>query len=142
MQWWKYIVQAQIYYAMERIYFIRHTYIMQWYQYIFSGINILCNGTNIFIKTNINWMTILSHMAPDNIQIDKTRHLFRDRTISSPPSNAWQFASQRNQSTVITNAITDVIKRSTWIRSNFTVKLKTYDCIELTDLQHTELHPF
>ena len=21
------------------------------------------------------------------------------------------------------------------------VKLKTYDCIELTDLQHTELHP-
>ena len=54
MQWWKYIFQAQIYYAMERICFIRHTYIMQWYKYIFSGINILCNGTNIFIKTNIN----------------------------------------------------------------------------------------
>ena len=52
-----------------------------------------------------------------DIQIDKTRRLFPDRTISSPPSNAWQFASQRNQSTVITNAITDVIKRSTWIRS-------------------------
>ena len=33
-----------------------------------------------------------------------------------PPSNVWQFASQRNQSTVITNVITDVIKRSTWIR--------------------------
>ena len=55
-----------------------------------------------------------------DIQIDKTRRLFPDRTISSPPSNAWQFASQRNQSTVITNAITDVIKRSTWIRSNST----------------------
>ena len=52
-----------------------------------------------------------------DIQINKTRRLFPDRTISSPPSNAWQFALQHNQSTVITNAITDVIKRSTWIHS-------------------------
>ena len=50
---------------MVPIYFFRHKYIMQWYQYIFSGINILCNGTNRFIKTNINWMTILSHIVPD-----------------------------------------------------------------------------
>ena len=57
-----------------------------------------------------------------DIQIDKTRCLLPDRTISSPPSNAWQFASQRNQSTVITNAITDVIKRSTWNRSKIHVK--------------------
>ena len=54
-----------------------------------------------------------------DIQIDKTTRLFPDRTISSPPCNAWQFASQRNQSTMITNAITDVIKRSTWIRSTW-----------------------
>ena len=40
------------------------------------------------------------------------------RKLTRTPSNVWQFASQRNQSTVITNAITDVIKRSTWIRSN------------------------
>ena len=66
-----------------------------------------------------------------DIQIDKTRRLFPDRTISSPPSNAWQFASQRNQSTVITNVITDVIKRSTWIRSTC-----TYSC---TLIIHTHL---
>ena len=26
-------------------------------------------------------------------------------------------------------------------RNNFTVKLKTFDCIVLTDFQHTKLHP-
>ena len=51
-----------------------------------------------------------------DIQIDTTTHLFSNKTISSPPSNVWQFALQRNQSTVITNAITDVMKCSTWIR--------------------------
>ena len=50
-------------------------------------------------------------------QTDKTKRLFSHRMISSPPSNVWQFASQRNQSTVIMNATTDVVKRSTWIRS-------------------------
>ena len=50
MQWWKHIFQAQIYYAMERICFIRHTHIMQWYKYIFSGIHISCNDTNIFFQ--------------------------------------------------------------------------------------------
>ena len=54
--------------------------------------------------------------------IDKTTSLSSDRTISSPPCNVWQFASQRNQSTVITNAITDVIKRLTWIRCKAAIK--------------------
>ena len=63
-----------------------------------------------------------------DIQIDKTRRLFPDRTISSPPSNAWQFALQHNQSTVIMNAITDVIKRSTWIHSKKIAEDMPHNC--------------
>ena len=58
--------------------------------------------------------------------------LFSYRTLSSPPSNVWQFALQRNQSTVITNAITDVIKRSTWIRSNYDIVICLIKLKELT----------
>ena len=59
--------------------------------------------------------------------------LFSDTTqlYHPPPSNEWQFASQRNQSTVITNAITDVKKRSNWIRSitTFTLNQMYYYCL-------------
>ena len=85
---------------------------------------VIFQGHKLFLD-NIHWSYSVRRIVGvfyldfnrHDTQTDKTRRLFSHRMISSPPSNVWQFVSQRNQSTVIMNATTDVIKRSTWIRS-------------------------
>ena len=65
---------------------------------------------------------------------------FADGTPLFPPRNVWHFALQRNQSTFTTNATTDTVKRSTWIRRTSSV-IWIYVPLYYASLNLFSIHP-
>ena len=82
-----------------------------------------CKAIKVKLKVETGDMTIKSYLRLGSYLSSSKRIarrvktcVFPDRTSSFPPSNGCHFASQRNQSTVTTNATTETAKCSTWIR--------------------------